>query len=172
MHSGTQMTTETPTSILPSDAPLRYACICGYRAEYARLKSIDFLYYSHASDQFTVDCPDCETSRPTKVLDGNFTGETLVCVSTGEFIESPQKEPTGQAHYVDSTNADFTETPSPVEMAVGAFIIRCGNCDYLFDEDAKQEDGNAPSVGWSYYDCPQCNHKTRADIAEHTYDAP
>jgi hypothetical protein len=154
--------------MLPPDAPLRFACICGYRAEFARAKHVEFVYANHYTDLFSTDCPACETARPAQVMQGAFNDQMLSCVSAGTFIDDPEKEPTGEPVPFSIDEADFEDIESPVDMALGVFIVRCGECDALLDEHDRRADEDAPEVGWEYYECSDCGAKTRADIAEIT----
>lgn len=161
------MTDQQPLSgDLPRDAPLRFACECSHQTEYARAAEAEFIYYHETADKFTAECPACNTARPAKVLKGAFTGQMLVCVSTGHFTDNPTAEPTGEARYWDSTTTTFENTLSPVEMADGVFIIRCGECDELLSPEDQHEGPDAPEVGYEYYECPACGGRTHPDTAE------
>jgi predicted RNA-binding Zn-ribbon protein involved in translation (DUF1610 family) len=163
------MTTATdPDDLRLPDDPLRVICTCGHSARYDALTDFETdggeLTYHAQQDLYAARCPSCGDARPVKV--GTFNWDDIgreFCLAFGAFEAEYQPLAASLDSDYDPNRTDFSAVANPAYIARQRFDPICIRCGERLTEEDKRTDGNAPEVGWEYYECPACGHTMHPD---------
>lgn len=156
---------------LPDD-PLRVICSCGHSARYETVSTLEQdggeVTYHQNTDLYAAICPSCSTPRPVKV--GTFDWDdigTEFCLTLGSFEDGYTPFETGLDTQYDLARTDFSDVANPVYIARQRFDPTCIRCGERLTETDRKTDGNAPELGWEYYQCPECGEQMRPNAVDH-----
>jgi hypothetical protein len=124
-----------------ADGPaVELRCGCGHLNRYDTFAS--FHHVTEVGDiEFTVG----GDYAPYALADDNFEVECPDCGGVGEEATLYKK------------HGSFL-----VEMNIGRAAV-CPTCDAYVEESGLKSGPEAPEIGWDYYECPECDARTRPE---------
>lgn len=153
----------TDDATRPPDESLRVICACGHNAQYDALTEFKSdggeLVYNNHQDLYAARCASCDEGRPVKagMFDWDDIGREF-CLTLGAFEKGHNPLHDSLNEEYDPTRTDFSSVANPVYIARQRFDPICIKCGERITEDNRREDGNAPEVGWAYYECSSCGN--------------
>lgn len=147
----TAMTTKSPALIIN--------CDCGYHRIFEtntdfnkELLSGNLPYQGELENpargfyekSFSYTCPDCDRT-------GNWAYIKDLPTTTTVVIEPHVTQNWNQR----DTCQNLTESGNGYALN----IYVCPECEETLSSDDHHTDGNAPEIGWEYYQCPECNKR-------------